>query len=87
LNSVIKAYAMCLIHGNEFIFQTMPRFLTLWLDYTNLPVVPDVERDRKIAAAMEMFREKTTASISAYCQSLISQCSSFLVGQSLCSAD
>jgi hypothetical protein len=30
---VVKNYIRCLIAGNRYIFETLPKMLTLWLDF------------------------------------------------------
>ncbi|KAI3661795.1 hypothetical protein MP638_003803 [Amoeboaphelidium occidentale] len=61
---VIKNYARSLQFGNKFLFQSLPRLLTLWLDYSEQAA--DSSKNPSIAA----IRLKTIASLDSYCVSL-----------------
>ena len=46
---VVKNFGQSLLYGNQYIYQSMPRLLTLWLDYG--AHVSELERSNKVGKA------------------------------------
>ena len=43
---VVKHFGLSLLHGNQYIYQSMPKLLSLWLDYGTL--LADYEKQEKL---------------------------------------
>ena len=74
LAAVIKSYAKTLQYGAQYIFQALPRLLTLWLDYS-IPIPEDAKKGNSIG----IVRQQTIAAINSYCHSLQKKCPTFTV--------
>lgn len=58
---VMKHYLRSMCYGNEFVFQSMPRFLTIWLDST-----ADVNRPKNEVLAINKIAESACDKLSPY---------------------
>ena len=44
---IMETYAMCMQYGCNYLYQSMPRFLTIWLDYTCQVTMDKTERQNR----------------------------------------
>lgn len=58
---VVKNFGQSLMYGNQYIYQSMPRLLTLWLDYG--AHVSDLEKGNKVNKAAQVMAKLHKVSI------------------------
>lgn len=44
----VKCFAKAIIHGSKYVYQTVPRLLTIWLDMGENAVTVNVETFKKL---------------------------------------
>jgi serine/threonine-protein kinase ATR len=44
---ICKQYAIALAHGSKYVYQTMPRMLTVWLDAAEDPELVQLDTKRQ----------------------------------------
>lgn len=47
INATVKHFGAALTHGTKFIYQAMPRMLTLWLEFGEIPRVLELYRQKQ----------------------------------------